>query len=243
MLGYLGSAFSISFFLHHPQYENPSVFCAVIAPDFFLKFAGFFPREKSCKTRKKFGTSSLAPGKNSVKNNGFSLRYSAWKLHSRLLIRTFYVGKRTSPAPPPPARPGPQWPPIPARPAILARPSLPAPAQRSGICDRIFPGLSTVFFSRHTGFFPHVRGNKGKIRYKRRKLNYCIEVTLPAKQPRAAHNVVSRHLVELQPSACTQCCISHSNCPKSQNTLTVTPSRESFGFFGITSSWCYAGVA
>ena len=41
----------------------------VIPPDFFLEFGGFFPREKSRKTRGKSG----AFRKNSDKNTGFSL--------------------------------------------------------------------------------------------------------------------------------------------------------------------------
>ena len=38
---------------------------------------------------------------------------------------------------------------------------------------------------------------EGKIQYKRRKLTYCTEVTLPAAQRSVAQNVVPRHLVEL----------------------------------------------
>ena len=57
----------------------------VIALDFPLEFAGFFPREKSGKTRE----ISCTFRKKSGKNTGFSPRYSAPKRHSSLFLRTF----------------------------------------------------------------------------------------------------------------------------------------------------------
>ena len=131
----------------------------MIAPDFPLEFAGFFPRKNPVKR----GGNPVPPGKNPVKNTGFSPRNSAPKRRSSLFLRKFYVGTRTSlrPGPSRPAilaRPAiPARPVIPARPAIPARPSWPAPAQRSGNYFR----AQYSFFPGHTGFFPRVR-ERGK---------------------------------------------------------------------------------
>ena len=130
----------------------------VIVPDFPLDFAVFFP---SGKIRYMKGKSGTSRGKSSETTGGFPWQ-TAPKLHSSLVLCTFYRGTRRSPRPPPlppPARPGPGSHPGPFR--IPARPSQPTPAQGSGASYRIFPGLSIVLSSGHTGFFPRVkeRGN------------------------------------------------------------------------------------
>ena len=110
----------------------------------------------------KQGKNPLPHRKNPVKYTGFSTWYSAAKRHSSLLLCTYLCRNTHVPPPfPGPARPQPVAAPIPARPAIPARPSRPAPAQLSGTCYRIFPGVGTVFFQGHTGFFPRVR-KRGK---------------------------------------------------------------------------------
>ena len=48
-------------------------------------------------------------------------------------------------------------------------------------------------------------GNKGKNRYKKRNSLTALKRVCPPRG--AAQNVVPRHLVGLQPSACTKCCM------------------------------------
>ena len=126
----------------------------VIALDFPLEFAGFFPREKSQKTREKSG----AFRENSGKKSRFSPRYSAPKRHSILFLQTFlcintHVPPRQGfPARPTPTRPAPTRPvrPHPARPPP---PGPPPPGQLRPAPPPNF-SLSTDFFQGATGFFP-----------------------------------------------------------------------------------------
>ena len=113
----------------------------VIPPDFFLEFGGFFPREKSRKTRGKSG----AFRKNSDKNTGFSLAILLRKGILSYSYERFYVSTRTSP----PARP------THTRPASFR----PVPA-RSGPLRHLRPNfsLSTEFFPGATGFSPGATG-------------------------------------------------------------------------------------
>ena len=96
----------------------------MIAPDFSLDFAGFFPREKSGISREKFGTSR----KNLVKNTGFFPRKTAPKLYCSIFLCTFLCRNTHVFPPPPPARPG-------SGPIMI-------PVQ---------PNISAVFFSRKCG--------------------------------------------------------------------------------------------
>ena len=88
----------------------------------------------------------------------------------------------------------------------------PDPA-RSGNCYRIFPSVQFYFLD-IPDFF-HVWGKEGKFGIKRE--NSLTALKLPCPPRSTSQNVVPRHLVELQASTCTQCCISHGNCLKSQN--------------------------
>ena len=121
----------------------------VIAPDFPLEFAGFFLGKKLVKR----GIYPVLPGKNPVKNTGFSPLYS---------------GTRTSPHPPALPGPGP-----PSRPGQPSRPGPPCPLQPSG------PATANEFFQGSVQFFPRTYWIFSSHE-ERRKLTYCMEATLPA---------------------------------------------------------------
>ena len=124
----------------------------------------------------------------------------------------------------PPSRPGPPGP---------LQPSDPAPATE-------FARAQYRFFSGHTGFFPRVREqSKNSVQKEKslRKLTYWIAVTSPA--------VPRRTELRAQAPCWTAafCMYRMLHKPRqlsqiSMRTLTVIPSRGSFGFFRITSSGC-----
>ena len=168
-------------------------------------------------------------------------------LHSTLFLRTFNVGTRKSPPLPCPARPQPRSRPGPRSRTCPPCPLLPSPARVRHLRPNF--SLSTVFllgnsffFPRHAGFFPHKKEiGQGKNLARREKFGQREKLTALKRiytQRRAAHNVVPRHLVELQPSAYTMLRKSLQLSQISMLTLTVTPSRGSFGFFRITSFGC-----
>ena len=173
----------------------------VIAPDFPLKFAGFFPLENPGK----LGKYPVPFGKNQVKNTWFSPLYSPPKWHSSLFH-----------ARPPPPLPGPA--PIQAQPANQALP----PAQRSCISDQIFP-------SEYSFFWGHTRFSLawGKIRYKRRKLT-CSALKPPCPSRRATQRHTERFAQASCWAFCMSYTMLHKSLQLSQisiHTLTVTPPR------------------
>ena len=105
----------------------------VIALDFPLEFAGFFPRKKSQKTRGKIGALRENSGK---KYRIFPLLFSS-ETASYPIPTNVNVSTRTSP--PPPAHPHPAHPTLPAS-------TRPAPARpgRSATCNRIFPSVPNL---------------------------------------------------------------------------------------------------
>ena len=175
----------------------------VIALDFSLEFAGFFPRKKSGENPVKRRENPVPPRKNPVKYTKKIPRYSAPKWHSSLFLRTFYVGIRTFPRPP--ARPGPG--PIPARPAIAARrprPSRPAAANQFGTCDRIFPSRE---------------GTRKKMGTKRENSLTALKQPCPPRRAAPRSTSCCAQASFLAAACCMYTmCISHSNCLKSQYT-------------------------
>ena len=143
----------------------------VMAPDFPLEFAGFFPRKKSRKTREKFGAFR---GKCGKKNTGFFLAIQLRNCVLSYSYECFYVLTHTSPPPgllrpahptrPTPTRRAPTWP-APTRPAH-PHPARLHPARSSplrhlqpnfSLRTEFFPG-ATRFFQGATGFFPGATG-------------------------------------------------------------------------------------
>ena len=124
-------------------------------------FAGLFPRKNP-----------VPPKKNLVKCRCFFPRQTALKRDPSLFLRTCLCRNTHVPTHPP-AQTGPGQPSRPGPPARTSQP----PAQRSCTCDRIFP--LPFFFLGTQDFFS---GNWKKNRYKRKRLTYCIEATLPTAQ-------------------------------------------------------------
>ena len=169
-----------------------------ISPDFFLR-----------KNPVEQGKNPVSPGKNPVKIPDFSVGI---QLRTGILAYSYariYVGTRTSPRPPP-ARPGFSPHPCPAR--------HPGPVRHPGPAVRHlrtnFSWDQNRFFFGTYRIFPSSEETMGKIGTNGENPLTALKQPCPPRS--TAQNVVPRHLLGLQPSACTQCCISQGNCLKSQ---------------------------
>ena len=212
----------------------------MIAQDFPLEFAGFFP----WKTQVKRGKYPVPPGKNPQRKIRQKIPdfFLSIQLRNGVLAYSsarFYVGTRTSPHLPCPALPPPPFLPCPCLhpgPAdIPARHSLSAPAQRTCNCYLIFPSAPFFSFS-HEGRRENF-GTKG-------------ENSLTAlKQPCQSHCAAPCRTEHCAQASCCSFCMYtmlHTSLQLSQisiETLTETPSCGSFCFFRITSSWCCSAAA
>ena len=134
----------------------------------------------------------------------------------------------------------------PQPPSLTGPPSRPSPLgplrpRGQALAAKFFQG-SVPFFFRDIPDFTLASRNEGKIRYKRRKLTYCIEATLPAVPRRTERRAQASCWV----AAFCMYTMWHKSLQLSQIsmlTLTVTPSSKSLGFFRITSSWCPGAAA
>ena len=108
----------------------------------------------------KKGKNPVPPGKNPVKYTRFPPQYSAPKRHFSLFLRMYLCRNTHVPSPPPLARPGPT--PASTGPSLPGPTSRPAPAQRSGTCDRIFPGSVPFFPSSEETMGKSVAITKGR---------------------------------------------------------------------------------
>ena len=183
----------------------------VIVPDFPLDFAVFFP---SGKIRYMKGKSGTSRGKSSETTGGFPWQ-TAPKLHSSLVLCTFYRGTRTSPRPPPPPLPGSARLRIPSRP--VPHPGQTLPAHSGPGVRRQLPNFSRAQYRSFLGTYRIFSSREGTREYFcTNGENSLTALKLSCPPRRAAQYVVPRHFVELQPLTCTKCCISHSNSLKSQ---------------------------
>ena len=166
---------------------------SVIAPDFSLEFAGFFPREKSRKTREKSGALRENSGKKyRIFPSLFTSETAFYPIptnvfmyeHARHPPPGLYRPAHPHPAHPHPARPHPARPPPPGPPAST-RPRSPGPLQpapaRSATCDRICPSVPN--FSRVLpDFFLVPEPDFSLVP----ELTYCVDATLTRRAERCA---------------------------------------------------------